>query len=77
MQHKRSQDGAYSLSEELAPLQHLDVASLKQRWRALYGTEPPTKISRGLLTHAVACCMQEKALGGLKPSTRRLLERWR
>ena len=39
----------------------------------LYGTEPPPRISRDLLTRAVAYRIQEKALGGLKPSTRRLL----
>ena len=39
----------------------------------LYGTEPPPRISRDLLTRAVAYRIQEEALGGLKPSTRRLL----
>ena len=75
MQHKRSPNTPHSLSEELAGLQHLDVASLKQRWRTRYGTEPPTKISRALLTHAVAYRLQERMVGGLKSSTRRLLER--
>ena len=39
----------------------------------LYGTEPPPRISRDLLTRAVAYRIQEEALGGLRPSTRRLL----
>src|SRR6202008_1993150 len=34
---------------------------------------PPSRISRDLLTRAVAYRIQEKALGGLRPSTRRLL----
>src|SRR5262249_6561769 len=75
MQHKRSSDAPHSLSEELADLQNLNVTSLKQRWRALYGTEPPAKISRSLLLLAVAYRLQEQALGGLRSSTRRLLER--
>ena len=48
-------------------------ADLKERWRALYGTEPPRRISRDLLVRALAYRIQEQALGGLKPSTRRLL----
>jgi len=40
---------------------------------ALYGTEAPRRISRDLLIRALAYRIQEKALGGLKPSTRRLL----
>jgi hypothetical protein len=46
---------------------------LKDRWRSLYGTQPPTKIHRSLLIAAVAHRMQEKALGALKPSVRRHL----
>ena len=49
------------------------ASNLKERWRTLYGTEPPGRISRDLLTRALAYRIQEKALGGLKPSTRRLL----
>ena len=39
----------------------------------LYCTETPTRISRDLLVRAMAYRIQEKALGGLKPATRRLL----
>ncbi len=39
----------------------------------LYGTEPPRRISRDLLVRALVYRIQEQALGGLKPSTRRLL----
>jgi len=48
-------------------------ADLTSRWRALYGTEPPPRISRDLLARALAYRIREQALGGLKPSTRRLL----
>ena len=54
-------------------MQEATSANLKQRWRALYGSEPPPHISRELLIRALAYRIQEKALGGLKPSTRRLL----
>lgn len=63
------------ISREIAGLLQLGRLDLKQRWRALYGTEPPRKISRALLLRAVAYRIQEQAFGGMKPSTRRLLER--
>ena len=62
-----------ALSREIEELQKATSANLKERWRALYRTEPPRRISRDLLIRALAYRIQEKALGGLKPSTRRLL----
>ncbi len=63
------------LARELTALSALSVKHLKDRWRSLYGTEPPSRVSRELLTRAIAYRLQERAFGGLKPSTRRLLER--
>jgi hypothetical protein len=63
------------LQRELAALSTLSVKQLKDRWRSMYGSEPPRRISRELLTRALAYRLQERALGGLKPSTRRLLDR--
>lgn len=62
-----------ALVREMDEMQEATSANLKQRWRALYGSEPPPHISRELLIRALAYRIQEKALGGLKPSTRRLL----
>jgi Protein of unknown function (DUF2924) len=62
-------------SGELARLPALGAEQLKDRWRALYGTEPPPRISEDLLRRAVAYRIQERTLGSLKPSTRRLLQR--
>ena len=61
------------LAHEIAALAQASPADLKERWRVLYRTEPPRRISRDLLVRALAYRIQEKALGGLKPSTRRLL----
>jgi len=61
------------LPHEIAALRQAAPADLKERWRTLYGTEPPRRISRDLLVRALAHRIQERALGGLKPSTRRLL----
>ncbi len=62
-----------SVAREVAALLDATSANLKERWRALYGTEPPRRISRDLLVRALAYRIQEQALGGLKASTRRLL----
>ena len=74
MKHKISST-ASALAHEIAALRQATPADLKERWRALYCTEPPRRISRDLLVRALAYRIQEKALGGLKPSTRRLLAR--
>jgi hypothetical protein len=59
---------------EIAALASLGIRDLKSRWRAWYGTEPPARISRELLTSAIAYRLQEREFGGLAPATRRLLE---
>jgi hypothetical protein len=73
MKSKISVHDRATLASEIAALAEATLADLKSRWRVLYGTEPPARISRDLLTRAVAYRIQEKALGGLEPSTRRLL----
>ena len=73
MKSKISVHDRATLASEIAALAGATLADLKSRWRLLYGTEPPPRISRDLLTRAVAYRIQEEALGGLKPSTRRLL----
>ena len=62
-------------SREIAALFDLSLSELKDRWRSVYGTEPPARSSKKLLISAIAYRMQERAFGGLKPSVRRLLER--
>jgi hypothetical protein len=41
----------------------------------LFGVDPPPKPCSSLLVQAIANWLEEKALGGLKPATLRLLER--
>jgi Protein of unknown function (DUF2924) len=73
MKSKISAGHRATLASGIATLAEATPADLKSRWRALYGTEPPPRISRDLLTRAVAYRIQEETLGGLKLSTRRLL----
>ena len=72
------QDESFPKSPErialrLASLRSSSITELKQQWRALHNSEPPYRISRELLTRAVAYRIQEQVYGGLKPSVRRLL----
>ena len=62
------------LAAAIAGLRKLDAAALAAQWRALYGSAPPLRITTGLLIGAVAYRLQEQALGGLAPSTRRFLK---
>jgi hypothetical protein len=63
------------LYDELTNLPAVGSERLKERWRILYGTEPPPRISEDLLRRAIAHRLQERAFGGLKPSTRRPVQR--
>ena len=74
MKHRLSLN-AGSLASELIDLPALDRIALIEKWRTLYGTEPPGRVRNNFLMHAIAHRMQEKALGGLKPATRRFLEK--
>jgi hypothetical protein len=63
------------LSAEITGLESLDLSQLRAQWKLLYEIEAPPHLSRDWLRRAVAYRIQENVLGGLKPATRRLLER--
>jgi hypothetical protein len=58
---------------ELELLSQLSAKQLDERWRELYGTARPQRLYGALLVGLLAYRLQEKAYGGLKPATRRLL----
>lgn len=62
------------IGEELKQLPDLDRNGLAERWISFFGQAPPLRTSRSLMIRAVAYKMQERAFGGLKPSTRRMLQ---
>jgi hypothetical protein len=64
-----------ALAAEIAALAKASIKDVRQRWKTLYGKEPSGHIGRSFVIQAVAYRLQEKAFGGLKPSTRRLLAR--
>jgi len=75
MKHRLPEGGPEKLANDLKGLTLRSERELRDDWRRLYGTEPPKMIDRSLLIQGVGYRMQEHALGGLKPSTRRLLMR--
>lgn len=66
---------AEALERELGRLPDLSVDALRERWRDLYGRDPPPKIGKPIMIRAVAYGMQVRVYGGLKPETKRLLRR--
>ena len=64
------------LSAQIENLENLGPEQLNQAWRDLFESDRPRRICSDLLIKALGYRLQEKAIGGLKPSTRRLLERW-
>ena len=67
--------GSEDLVREVTQLLELDAVVLKQKWAALFGAEPSPNLGRPLMISVIAYRLQERALGGLKPSTQRLLGR--
>ena len=63
---------AISDSSKLARLQELGQTELRDEWRRLYRSPPPS-LSRDLLVRALAYRIQELAEGGLSRSTLRKL----
>jgi hypothetical protein len=67
--------GSEELVQEIQRVLTFDLAQLRQKWTALFGESPSPHLGRVLMIRAIAYRMQEKAFGGLKPSTQRILDR--
>jgi hypothetical protein len=63
------------LAREVTDLSALDTAALRERWKSVFGADPSPHFGRSVLVRAISYRIQEKALGGLKPATERLLDR--
>ena len=64
---------AADLERRIAALAGLSAHDLRIEWRRLYRIEPASRLSRDLMIRAIAYRIQEGALGGLDPATRRRL----
>jgi hypothetical protein len=74
MKDSISPNAPKGLAVNLESLCTLKPDELAGQWRSLFGSDPPARFRRPLLIQALAYRLQEKG-GGLKPATRRLLER--
>lgn len=63
------------LEQQLEQLKQLNPGELRKRWQNLFGSTAPPRIRSSLMVQAIARRLQEKAIGGLKPGTQRLLQR--
>ncbi len=59
-----------SVLRQITELRTLDHEGLRQLWRTLYGTDPPTYV-RKFLIRRLSYKIQEIAYGGLSPETQR------
>jgi hypothetical protein len=73
MHRKLSEADSQKLANELTGLSRLSDEKLNGHFKITYRADPPPRMRRALLIQALAYRLQEKALGGLKPATRRLL----
>ena len=62
------------LDSQLSRLPSLETTDLRDLWREVFEDPPHPKLRRELLIPILAYRIQEKALGGLKPSTARRLQ---
>jgi hypothetical protein len=74
-QRSKTETGPTKFNEQLEQLKQLKREELLERWQETFGSKPPTKIRSSLMIQAIARRLQEKAFGGLKPSTQRLLQK--
>jgi hypothetical protein len=63
-----------AVEAELDRLPTAPIADLRKRYRELLRIEPPKAFGPDLLRRSIAHRIQEKAYGGLLPSTQRLLD---
>jgi hypothetical protein len=63
------------LARQLASLPELSRDALKQLWQELFGRVSPHKLGRKMIMLAIAYKLQERAIGGLKPSVARQFAR--
>ncbi|WP_370655466.1 DUF2924 domain-containing protein [Candidatus Binatus sp.] len=68
-------NGSEQLAQEISGLLALDLPAIRKKWMALFGAHSPPHLGRVMMIRAIAYRLQERALGGLKPSTKRILDR--
>jgi hypothetical protein len=65
---------AINVAEILERLSTLTIFELRIEWRRLHRAPPPMRLSRDLLSRAIAYRLQERAYGGLSKAAARKLQ---
>jgi hypothetical protein len=60
-------------TREIAGLADLSRDALVERWIALFGTEPPKRLTKDLMARGIAYEIQTRALGGLSMADKKEL----
>src|ERR1700693_5586156 len=63
------------ISKKIAELPRLQTRQLRAGWQDLFAKTPHPKLRRELMIPILAYQIQENAYGGLKPSTRKRLQK--
>jgi hypothetical protein len=71
---RQSVDAA-AIEAEVGRVRSLGIAALRQRWRLMFGGQPPAGLTRDLIRRMIAYRIQEEAFGGLDRETIKLLDR--
>jgi hypothetical protein len=64
---------AHPVQAEVAGLIVLNIAELRNRWRAIFKSDPPQAFGPDLLRRSLAYKLQEDAYGGLNRATAKIL----
>jgi hypothetical protein len=69
MKNSMSPNEAKGLTASMESMRGLKPDELAERWRSLFGSDPPARLRRPLLIQAFAYRSQEKAFGGVAGDT--------
>lgn len=64
---------ARDIEQAIVRIDVMTVEALRSEWRRVFGSDPPPAFSKDLLACALCHRLQERVLGGLNPTTARLL----
>jgi Protein of unknown function (DUF2924) len=68
-----SAEQTIEIERDVAALSHSSIQTLRQRWRALFKTEPPPAFGPDLLRRSIGHKIQEQHYGGLSALAQRQL----
>jgi hypothetical protein len=71
---QRSVDQA-AMEAEIKRIRSLGLHALRQRWRAMFGSQAPAGFTKDLIARMITYRTQEEAIGGLDRQTSKLLDR--